>query len=99
MAAGDFGLTQLNSAVQEIWDQKAEDARYAEGVIVNRVSNKSEAARKKGDRIHVTIDQKHTVVNVNSSGVFVPQNYTLTTSTILLDQWKAVPIQILDQAA
>ena len=95
----DFSLTQLNATIQELWDQKVEEARYAEGVIVNRVSNKSEIAKKKGDRIHVSIDQKYTTPAVGSDGTFTPQTYTLTTSTILLDQWRAVPIQILDQAA
>lgn len=99
MPAGDFSLTQLNSSIQELWDQKVEEARYAEGVIVNRVSNKSETAKKKGDIIHVTIDQKYVTVAVGADGVFVPQTYTLVTADVTLNQWRAVPIQILDQAA
>ena len=95
----DFSLTQLNSAIQELWDTKVEDARYAEGVIINAVSNKSETAKKKGDVIHVTIDQKYSVGAVGSDGTFVPQNYTLSTSDITLNQWEQVSIQVLDQAA
>ena len=95
----DFNLTALNSTVKELWDSKVEEARYAEATIVNRVSNKSETAKQKGDRIHVTIDQKYTVGNVGSDGTFTPQNYTLVTSSILLDQWRQVAVQILDQAA
>jgi hypothetical protein len=95
----DFGPTQLNYTTQELWDQKVEEARYAEGVIVNAVSNKSEVAKRKGDIIHVPIDQKLTVVSVGTDGTFTPQNYTISGSDITLNQWKAVPIQILDQAA
>ena len=95
----DFSLTQLNSSIKELWDTKVEEARYAEGVIMNRVANKSETARQKGDRIHVTIDQKYSAGNVGSDGTFAAQNYNLATSTILLDQWKQIAVQILDQAA
>jgi hypothetical protein len=95
----DFGPTQLNYTTQELWDQKVEEARYANAVIVNAVSNKSEIAKKKGDIIHVPIDQKLSVVTVGSDGTFTPQNYTISGSDITLNQWKAVPVQILDQAA
>lgn len=95
----DFSLTQLNATIKELWDTKVEEARYAEGVILNRVSNKSEVARQKGDRIHVPIDQKYTAAAVGSDGTFTPQNYTVGVSTITLNQWYAVPIQVLDQAA
>lgn len=95
----DFSLTQLNSAIQELWDTKVEDARYAEGVILSRVSNKSETAKKKGDIIHVTIDQTYTPAAVAAAGTFTPLTYTLATSDITLNQWFCIPIQILDQAA
>ncbi len=96
--ANDFDNTALNAVVKELWDEKIEDARYAEGVIMNAVSNKSEIAKKKGDIIHVTIDQKYTVGNVGSDGTFTPQNYTPTTSDVTLNIHEQVAIRILDRA-
>lgn len=96
--ANDFDNTALNSVVKELWDEKIEDARYAEGVLMNRVSNKSGTAKKKGDVIHVTIDQKYTVSAVAADGSFTPQNYTPTTSDVSLNQWEVIPIRILDKA-
>lgn len=95
----DFGPTQLSPTTKELWDTKVEEARYAEAVIVNRISNKSEIAKQKGDTINVSIDQKFTATVVGSDGTFTPQNYVLGNAILLLDQWYCVPIQVLDQAA
>ena len=97
--ANDFDNTALNATVKELWDEKIEDARYAKGVIMNRVSNKSGIASKKGDVIHVTIDQRYTVGTVGADGSFTPQNYTPTTSDVSLNQWEQIAIRILDRAA
>lgn len=97
--ANDFDNTALNATVKELWDEKIEDARYAKGVILNRVANKSGIANKKGDVIHVTIDQRYTVGTVGSDGSFTPQNYTPTTSDVSLNQWEQIAIRILDRAS
>lgn len=96
--ANDFDNTALNATVRELWDEKIEDARYAKGVLINRVANKSGIANKKGDVIHVTIDQKYTVGTVGSDGSFTPQNYTPTTSDVTLNVWEQISIRILDRA-
>lgn len=96
--ANDFDNTALNSAVRELWDEKVEEARYATAVIANRVSNKSGIAEKKGDIIHVTIDQRYTVGTVGADGSFTPQNYTLSTVDVTLNQWEQVAIRVLDRA-
>ncbi len=96
--ANDFDNTALNAVVRELWDEKIEDARYAEGVIMNAVANKSEVAKKKGDIIHVTIDQKYTVGNVGADGTFTPQNYIPATSDVTLNIHEQVAIRILDRA-
>lgn len=96
--ANDFDNVALNSAVKELWDEKIEDARYAEGVIMNRVANKSGIATKKTDIIHVTIDQKYTVGVVGADGTFTPQNYNLATVDITLNQWEQIAIRVLDRA-
>ena len=97
--ANDFDNTAVNATVKELWDEKVEDARYAKGVILNRVANKSGIASKKGDVIHVTIDQRYTVGTVGADGAFTPQNYAPTTSDVSLNQWEQIAIRILDRAA
>lgn len=96
--ANDFDNVALNATVRELWDEKVEEARYATAVIANRVSNKSGIAQKKGDIIHVTIDQRYTVGTVAADGTFTPQNYTPTTVDVTLNQWEQVVIRILDRA-
>lgn len=96
--ANDFDNTALNATVRELWDEKIEDARYAKGVIMNRVANKSGVAQKKGDVIHVTVDQRYTVGSVGTDGSFAPQNYTPTTSDVTLNQWEQIAIRVLDRA-
>lgn len=96
--ANDFDNTALNSVVKELWDEKIEDARYAKGVIMNRVANKSGIANKKGDVIHVTINQRYTVGTVAADGSFSPQNYTPTTSDVSLNQHEQIAIRVLDRA-
>ena len=96
--ANDFDNTALNSTVRELWDEKIEEARYATAVIANRVSNKSGVATKKGDIIHVTIDQRYTVGTVAADGSYTPQNYTLSTVDITLNQHEQVVIRVLDRA-
>ena len=96
--ANDFDNTALNSAVKELWDEKVEEGRYANAPIMNRVANKSGTAVKKGDIIHVTIDQTYTVGTVGADGTFTPQNYTLATNDISLANWEQIAIRVLDRA-
>jgi len=96
--ANEFDNTALNSTVRELWDERLEDARYAEMVIGSRVANKSEIAKKKGDIIHVTIDQAYTVGTVSAAGVVAAQNYTLSTVDITLQNWEQITIVELDRA-
>lgn len=97
--ANDFDNTALNSTVRELWKEQVQEARYATMVIGNRVANESGIATKKGDIIHVTIDQKYTVGTVAADGTVVPQNYTPTTVDITLNQWEQITIRELDRAA
>ena len=94
----DFDNTALNATIKELWDETVEESRYAKGVLMNQVSNKSGIAQKKGDIIHVTIDQKYTVGTVSAAGAFTAQNYTPTTVDITLNQWEQVAIRVLDRA-
>ena len=94
----EFDNTALNSVVKELWDERIEDARYANGVLMKNIANKSSIAVKKGDIIHVSIDQKYTVGTISAAGAFTPQNYTLTTVDVTLNQWEQISIRVLDRA-
>lgn len=96
--ANDFDSTAVNSTVKELWDDQIEEARYATGVIFPRVANRSSVAVKKGDVVHVTIDQPFTVGTVGSDGTFTPQNYALATVDVTLANWEQVAIRVLDRA-
>ena len=93
----DFDNTALNATIRELWDEKIEDARYANGVLFKRVSNKSSVC-KFNDILHITIDNAYTVGTVSSGGAFVPQNYTPATVDITIDQWEQISIQVLDRS-
>ena len=96
--ANDFDNTALNSVIKELWDDRIEDARYANGTIFKNIANKSGVSVKNGDVIHISIDQKYTVGTVAAAGTFTPQNYTVTTSDITLNQWEQIAIRVLDRA-
>src|SRR3990167_1420231 len=93
----DFDSTALNATTRELWDEKIEDARYANGVLFKRVSNKSDVC-KFNDILHITLDNAYSVGTVSASGGFTPQNYAPATVDITINQWEQIAIQILDRA-
>jgi hypothetical protein len=92
-----FSNTELNASVRELWDEEIEEARYASASLMPRISNKSGTAKKKGDIINVTVDQKWTVGDVGSNGAFVPQTYTSTAVAITVNQHKQVAVEVEDR--
>lgn len=95
--ANEMDNTALNASVQELWDHKVAEARYIKGVIWNKMWNSSETAKKKGDIVRLSIDQRYTVGAVGADGSFTPQNYTLGTAAVTLDQWNQVAIEETDR--
>lgn len=93
-----FSATELNATIDEKWDQDIEDARYASGVFLNRIANKSAVVKSSGDILHVTIKQKYTVGNVGSNGAFIPQVWTANSVPITVNQYKQVAIEVEDLA-
>lgn len=93
-----FSATELNATIDEKWDQDIEDARYANGVFLNRIANKSAIVAKSGDILHVTIKQRYTVGDVGANGAFVPQVWTANSVPITVNQYKQVAIEVEELA-
>lgn len=94
-----FSNTELNATVDEKWDQDIEDARYANGVFLNRIANKSARVVKSGDILHVTIKQRYTVGDVGANGAFTPQVWTSNSVPITVNQYKQVAVEVEDLSA
>ena len=89
-----FTSTELTATIQDLWDHVVEEARYANGVVLNRVANKS-AQVKMGDSVRVTYGARYTTAGVTvATGAFSTQTVTPTGTTVTVDQWKAVPIEV-----
>lgn len=93
-----FSTTELNATIDEKWDRSIEDARYANGVFLNRISNKSALVKESGDTINVTIKQKYTVGDMGSNGVFVPQTWNANSVALTIDQNQQIAIEVEDIA-
>jgi len=94
-----FSTTELNATIDERWDMEVDDARYAEGLMLPLVFNKSAIIKGHGDKVNMTYKSKLTTVSVTAgTGAFTSQNYTPTSVTITADQWKACPIETVDNA-
>lgn len=91
-----YSNTELNASIDEVWDRKAEDARYANGVFLNRIENKSALVKASGDKINFTIKARYTVGNIGANGAFVPQTTTPTSVQLTVDQNKQVSIEVED---
>lgn len=100
MAAGPFINSNLSATIPEVWDLVLDQARYEHAVLMNRVANKSELVKKYGDIINLTYKLKNTVVDISpTDGTFAVQNYTPVSTPVTIDQWKGVPIEVVDKAA
>lgn len=88
-----FSTTELNAVRDIKWDRSLEDARYANGVFLNRIANKSAQVKESGQQINVTIKQRYTVGNVGSNGAFVPQTWNAQSVALTIDQNKQVAIE------
>lgn len=89
-----FSSTELDATIQEVWDQDVEEARYESGVVLNRVANKS-AKAKYNDILRITYKAKYTTSAVTvATGAFTTQTITPTGTTVTLNQWKTVPIEV-----
>lgn len=91
-----FSTTEANATIDEKWDRDIEEARYANGVFLNRIANKSALVRESGDTIHVTVDQTWTVGDIGANGAFTPQVYTPDTVAITINQNKQVAVEVED---
>lgn len=91
--------TALNATIDEKWDQKVQEGRYANSVVMPRVYNKSDLVQKSGDIVNLTYESTYSVGNVTAgTGAFTPQQLTYTSVAVSLDQWRQVAIETTDKA-
>lgn len=93
-----FSTTELNATIDEKWDRSVEEARYASGVFLNRISNKSAIVKDSGDKINVTVKQKYTVGSIGANGAFVPQTWNANSVQLTVDQNQQIAIEVEDIA-
>lgn len=80
-----FSSTELNATIKELWDANIEEARYAKGVLLNLIANRSQKGQK-GDIIHVIVDTKTTAAGTTgSNGAFTPVTRTPTSVPITIN--------------
>lgn len=104
--ANETGLAAASTSVPKLWRVKALKARYAESkvwkLVVNGVEgdpNVKGAITKMGDTVHFQIFPVLSVVNVSTAdGSFTNQVVTPTDVTIVINSWKAVPVDLVDIA-
>ena len=93
-----YDNTALNSTIDEKWDMDLEEARYANAVIMPRITNRSSIVKKSGDTINVTVKGKYAANDVGSGGSLTTQTISLTSVPILIDKHKEVTAETEDKA-
>lgn len=98
MAAYDNAA--LNNITIDIkWDMDALEARYATGVIFQRVLNKSQNVKKSGLRVSIPIEPVYSSGTVTqATGAFTPAATAPTQANIDLNIWSYVATELTDQA-
>ena len=93
-----FSTTELNATIDEIWNKSIEEARYASGVLLNRIQNRSSDVSKSGDKINFTVKSVYTVGDVGSNGLCAAQVITPTSVQLIVNQFKQITIETEDLA-
>lgn len=94
-----YSNTELCVTIDERWDLEVDDARYENGVVMPRVLNKTQVLSGHGDIAHIHYKGKYTVVNVTAgTGAFTVGEHSLSDVTVTADQWRAVPIEVVNRA-
>lgn len=92
-----FDNTALNATIDEKWDTTVQEGRYAQGVVMPRVYNKSDLVANSGDIIHMQYEDAYETVSVTqATGAFLPVTNNITGVTLTLNQWEAVPVEVVD---
>lgn len=90
--------TLANITIPLLWDSQVLEARYASAVILARVLNKSQILAEKGSLVYIDVEPTYTSQDVGSNGSFTSLNTAPTQVNITVDKWKAVSIDITNQA-
>ena len=93
-----------NTTLQDItidqkWDMDALEGRYAVGVIMQRILNKSALVNKSGYNVVIPIQPVYSAGTVTAgTGAFTPVNTAPTNANILMNVWQYHSVEITDQA-
>lgn len=99
MASGPISNTELDATIDQVWDRKIEDARYDNGVLLNRVISKSALVKNSGDKVELTYKPKFTTQSVTvATGAFTAQTFTPVSTELELTRWDSVPIEIVKRS-
>lgn len=104
--ANETGLSNVAGSVPKLWRVKALKARYAESkawkLFINGVEgdpNVKGAITKMGDTVHFQIFPVLSVINISTTdGTYTNNQVTPTDAPIVINQWKAVPADLVDIA-
>ena len=98
MAVYDNAALQ-NITIDQKWDRDVLEGRYATGVIMQRVLNKSALVKDSGYNIVIPIEPVYAAGTVTSAtGAFTPVNTAPTNANILINVWQYHSVEITDQA-
>ena len=91
-----FDNTTNDATINEVWDRAVEQFRYAKGVFLNRINNKSALVKESGDKINFSIKKEYTVDTIPSNGALTPQSWTTTPIVLTVDTNQAIVVETLD---
>lgn len=96
--ANEITNTEADALIPEVWVKEALLARYAKSVLYGRVLHKDDAVRQMGDIIHIPTMPTVSTNAVTSVGGVTNQALTPTDSTITVNEWREVTIDVVDRA-
>ena len=92
-----FDNTTNAATINEVWDRAVEQFRYAKGVFLNRINNKSSLVKESGDIINFSIKKEYTVGTIPSGGAITPQSWTMTTVALTVDKNQEITVETEDK--
>lgn len=95
--ANEIGLSQLAGSLPNVIRSMALMARYDAAEIYKHVLNADADVQKWGDRVTLPILPKFSVNAVGTGGTVTRQQLSLTTVSILVDQWDECTVDVEDR--
>ncbi len=98
MAVYDNGALN-NITIDVKWDKDVLEGRYAIGVIMQRILNKSQIVKESGYTVVIPIEPTYAAgVVTAATGAFTPVNTAPTNANVVLNVWQYHSVEITDQS-